>query len=442
MQSDQGQPQNPTNSTSIGGVQTAPNAPVKAENIGAGVADLLKQVGLTPIPTFQPPAANIPQRPSGMPVPTPVPVAEVAATQPQMLSGEPKIEFKIPEAPKPAVQPDADDLPPDPLEGKHATREDFIKLKSKVKENKQVNKQLLEEKTTLEKKLKDYETGAALPEVVQEQEAKIARLSRYEKLLNFKQSDEAQEKFIKPLAALEEKLYAYGADYSVPKEVMGEALKLTKESELNSFLEENFGAVGALEIKQTIRSVQSLQKEYQAAEAEPAKALEAIRTEQTQLKEIKEQKRKNVISEKSKNSWESALNRIYAEGEVDELIMKENAPEHNEKIVKPILTQAATEFGKIVVELAKLGITDLPEELGSALARMTQLAHVSGTAIQARKAALQYASELEKSLGNSARYNRPAVGMPNSPSTAKQPETRTQFQTGKDAARELLSKVM
>jgi len=172
--------------------------------------------------------------------------AEAAKTQPK-----PEIPFDIhPEKQStspPAFEPnkegseDAKSLGADGDEGNvPAASGDFKRLRTALKD---ANKTLAETKIEKEKlatQVKKYETGEAFPDILQEKENEIAKLSQYEKLVSLKTSRAYQEAYIKPLSTLRSKFVEYGKEYGVPEDVMNQALNLKNPRELDSFLEDHF----------------------------------------------------------------------------------------------------------------------------------------------------------------------------------------------------------
>jgi hypothetical protein len=90
---------------------------------------------------------------------------------------------------------------------------------------------------------------------------------------------------------------------------------------------------------------------------------------------------------------------MYQEGDVD----------HNNKVVKPIVEAAASEYGKLVKELVANGLEELLKPLASALSRLCQLAHASAVAIDSRERAISMAEELQTNTQRTNRYARPSV---------------------------------
>lgn len=318
--------------------------------------------------------------------------------------------------------------------------ENFKKLRTKYKETAKTLATLQEEKRIAEEKLLKYETGEIVPEILQEKENRIKELSHYEKLHNLKFSPEYQENFIEPIKETETKLLSIAEEYNIPPQAISDALSLSNK-DLNNFLSNHFDDVAAIETKQLINQLRDLKNSAAEAEKKPLEALEALQAEHTKVLQVKDIERKNKIADNSRNAWTKALLDIRGEGKAKELIMDSNNPEFNEKVVKPLVTAAAQEYGKLVTLLAESGLKNLNEEAAYALARMTQLAHASAVSIASREAALEHADELERNTAKIAGYTRPSIGGGGGGNGASSgpPTPRTPQEAGRQLAHSLLS---
>lgn len=288
--------------------------------------------------------------------------------------------------------------------------ENFKKLRTKLRET----FGLIQEKETriseLEKKVKDYETGAVFPEIIQKNENEIQRLSHFEKLHSLKTSREYHETFVKPAEAITTKLREFAADYEVPGHILNQALNLTSNADLNRFLSAHFDGAGALEVKNLVTQLRDIETKRIQAESAPATELARIHAETEQRRITRDAERKSKISSTAKNAWMESGHRIKEEGIMQELILRDNDPVHNEKVALPILTAASKEYGRIVTMLAEAGLEELPGDLAHALAQMTKRAHAASAAAASRDYALKSREELEKTIQNDTRLSRPRVG--------------------------------
>lgn len=331
-----------------------------------------------------------------------------------------------------------DDIPEDAP----AQAVNFKKLRTKYKETAKTLKEYQEKHATLEKKLTEYESGTAVPEVLQQTQAKIEELERYKHIVEFKASPEYDEKFVKPLNSLSEKLEGYAKDYDIPTEVLKEALSYKNRAELNRFLDSHFDGVGALEVKQIITDMRTLQDESRQFEQEPLKAIDRLRNENARVMEQREYERKTNIAQSSRSAWSDALTQIRAEGQVPELISKETDTKHNETFVKPIVAAAATEYGKFIKSFAEAGLKDLPSKDAKALARCVLLSVASAFAIKTRNDAVDYVNNLERTVERTTRYSRPSIGSSNPSPSSSNGKPAFNPETTEQAALNLINSVV
>lgn len=360
---------------------------------------------------------------------------------------EPTAGGEVPaEAPEEGAEADGDNGDTDlaATEGDPAAQ-NFKRLRTKLRETSTTLNTYKEENEKVKAELEKFKTGEVVPDLLQEKENEIARLSRYEKLHNLKMSPAYQEKYLKPLGTNQTKLKEIAKDYGIPDEhldhFVNDALSFTNRADLNRFLSDHFDEVGAMEVKDLISKTKDLQGAAREAEKEPVKMLQEIESEYERVKEIRHVERVNQIRDRSKDAWTKSLQQIRAEGRIEELIFKDNDPEHNEKWAKPIVTKAAQEYGKLVTMLAtECGIENLPDEVAYALARMTQLAHASAAAVETRNAAMQYANELETNTRRTSGMVRPPIGSAGAGSNTGAARPAPASPT--EAAEHLISKVL
>lgn len=287
--------------------------------------------------------------------------------------------------------------------------ENFKVLRQKAADLAKMVKEKEKSEAELQVRIKKYETGADIPEVLKSKEARIAELERYEQLHALKVSPAYKEKFVKPVEDIKKRLELIAADYSIPKEELDHALGMTNVRELNTFLSEHFDEVGALEVKQLVTQAQGIISQSKDAEAAPSKILADIEADYKNLQEAKRQQANSAIIETSKEAWIDSLIKIKDEGRIPELIIKDADEAHN-KQVEPILQAASTEYGKIIRMLAENGLEKLPKDVAFALARMVHLAHGSALSVEARNRAEAEVAELRANVTRTTRYERPSVG--------------------------------
>lgn len=377
-------------------------------------------------------AANLLKRVQGSNVIVPVDPPKVEE-QPQLTpppvvdAAPPKEEYDInpkaetPPAP-PVEEPKKDTIPKefvpeDPtdeidsmIDPKGTTGENFKKLRTKLKTLNTDHKKASEELETLRKKVTDYENGLAVPEVTQAQLDRIAQLEVYEKLYNFKASPVYQEKYAAPIRSDQEKLLSLAKDHQVDPEILNRAFAADSEAETNRILSGAFkDPLSALEAKGAFKNIKRLQAEALEAEKEPAQSLARMQEENDRIIAEKRMKANDAIVNVSKEAWSESLVHLRQDPRFPEITYREGDTEHNEKFVRPILTKAGQEYGRIVKTLAQHGLTEMPKDLGIAISRMTQLAHQSAAIAIDRDYWKNLALEREALIQQKTHLHRPGV---------------------------------
>ena len=239
-----------------------------------------------------------------------------------------------------------------------------------------------------------------------------------------KSSPYYQEEFVKPVTELQGKLKEISKDYEIPEEVMSEALGIENQRELNTFLSEHFDVVGANEVKGIVNKIKDIRAKAKVAEESPTKELERITAKHAAVQQevVKQQRDKIVAS--ATTSWQKSLAKIQETKQIPELSLRDNDTRHNEEVVKPIVAHAASEYGRMVRELALNGLTTLPEELSNALALSALYSTALATAAVQRDAAIDAFNTLSRNVERSTPYIRPPIGGSfgvNTPAAPKQP---------------------
>lgn len=415
----QGNPQDTTNPQPSTPSQTILNSPpaLTVEAIAAELkkdgmsADSLHRLAIANNPKIFDP--QVVSNQAAAAIQTPAPAVETPLP-PTPKQEAPKIEpqffdekKEVPEAPlQDSVQVSAEQEE----EVSDPSAENFKKLRETFKETKKAKKELEAKAREYEEKLKTY----VPPEVLQEKEAKIQELSRWEKLHNLKSSKEYQEKYIKPLNAETQKFKDLLKDYGVPEDsldsVAKRAVLFNNRAELNNFLADTFGdQLGASEARGLIDNIRRHEGEARAAEQEPQKVLETLQESQAKLSQQREAARREQIVNTARSAWEETMAAIIKEGEVKELIPRADDPEFNETFAFKLQKQAAAEYGKVITEMAKEGTTPT-KELAKALAKMTALSQVAGVSIVTRNRAMERADEVTRNAERDAGLYRPNVG--------------------------------
>jgi hypothetical protein len=338
------------------------------------------------------------------PDPTPAPDVVPDITKEDISEEQPPVE-----EPSEDQAEAAEEAPDEEDELKGSAAENFKKLRTKLKEveNDSGKKDKLLEEVT--KELESYVKGEKIPEELKKREERLAELENYERILNLKKSTYYQDNFVKPIQQLGDKLDKIAKEYNIDPAQMQRAVNLKSEADLNRFLSNNFDTVGATEVKNIIREYQGVRAQAIEAEKEPEKAMTAMIESANAARAQAKIKRLQAMQSITKDSWKKSLDQIRDEGKIRELIYKEGDIEHNNKIFKPIIEAAASEYGKLVKELVANGLEDLPEPLAYALSRMCQLAHASAVAIDSRERAVSMAEELQTNTQRTNKYTRPSV---------------------------------
>lgn len=313
------------------------------------------------------------------------------------------------------------------------------KFRTKLKS---VNKDLRsqrEENETLKKKVTDYESGLAVPETLAQMQARIDQLETYEKLYNFKASPVYQQKFAQPLQEEHQKLKDLATEYDIDKESLNSVLSAGSAQETNRLLSQLFtDEVGALEAKSILRNIKKIQNEAGEAEKEPASALVRMQTENERIIQDRRAREHATIANVSKDAWVEALQHLRVDNRFPEITYREGDTEHNEKYVRPLLTKAGYEYGKMIKEIAQNGIT---KDVSRAIARMTQLSHQAAVVGLERDRLQKRVQELEGLLNSKVGITRPGVNSTSGGNSVSSNGT-TKAVGAQNAGRRVLEKVL
>lgn len=338
---------------------------------------------------------------------------------------------------------DVEDLVnPTAIAGKKTTlRDSYRALKAKHKEVNNELKKERDEKESWKKKSEDYETGTAIPQVLQEKEDRIQKLTQFKDLVDFRSSDEYEEKFTKPIDQKTKKLKALTEELGLPVE---EVLKASKgsEAQFNQFLSEHLDVVSAMEAKTLVSELNGLEAQRTEAERSPQQRLEQMRQESARAGQVREAERKNTIQTFSKRSWINTLNKIKQEGKFTALIYSDTDKDFNERVVKPLLTHAATEFGKTINILAEAGLKELTPELAEAIALGHLYGTSSGVVAEAAFQAMQDAEQIRNHTKNLFKFNRPSIGRGSPNTSAPSGGGEKPAPNPTEAARQITQKIL
>lgn len=286
----------------------------------------------------------------------------------------------------------------------------FKTLRAASRELKKQHKELKEQFTAAKTRVDEFETGAAIPTLLQDKELEIERLRTYEALVNVKGSPMYKERIVDPLNQLGSQLKGYSEKYNIPEETFIQAIGIQNELQLNQFLSRKFDPATALEVKNVVTKMQGIQQEAAAMDAQPQQAFQFLHDEHTRIAQEQDAGRRSAIHDTAQSAWIKTIRKIEAEGTVPELIPIAGDSNHNEKVVQVLRGAAAKQYGTFVRHLADLGLKELPTGLAEALATACALSQGVGTAIVSREKWMNKAEGLQKDLQRTAPMWRPSIG--------------------------------
>lgn len=339
--------------------------------------------------------------------------------------------------------PDDPDEVDEVIDKKATIKQNFINLRTKLKAKNKEWKSLKEEAETLKKKVTEFETGVAIPEIVEKQNERLAYLEKFEHLYNFEGSPYAQETFIKPLTEEHGKLEELAKGYTnVTPEVLAKIKNAETEAERNKLLINAFGdEVGAFEAKTIIRNIQKIKGEFEKAKNDPSKSLAKYQAENDRILAERRSKANEGIIHGAKTGWSESLLHLREDNRFPEITYREGDTEHNDNYVRPILTKASQEYGRFVRTLAENGLEQLPKEESVALARAFQLAHQAAVVAVERDRLAKENTELRQLIQKRTHLNRPSING-GGDSTGSRPSVPGRVGVGpENAGRNVLARV-
>ena len=125
--------------------------------------------------------------------------------------------------------------------------------------------------------------------------------------------------------------------------------------------------------------------------------------------ELRRANQRQSVASNSRDAWLESLAELRKEGKYQELTYMDGHDKHNEEIVKPLVTRASQEFGRIVKELAENGLEALPKEVAKGIAQSIQIKHQGLLAIAERDALRAELDSLKQSINRSNVVNRPSA---------------------------------
>lgn len=357
---------------------------------------------LTPGPSEKTPIAGILEGERSLSPGQNVAEAESTAVElPNFIEEEPA----PPELEEPAANDDLEsDLPDSPA------AENFKKLRTVVKTERQAKKELESKLKETATKLEAYEKGEVVPDVMRKKDERISELEKYEKIVNLKMSPEYQESFVQPALALRHELEKIGEDYGIPPHVVLQAVEITNRKELNSFLSQHFDDVGGLEVKRIVGELQDLGERALEADKAPQEALLSLKAQFQERQAEEKQARASTFQSIAKDGWQKALEKTKTEGVYRELVLHPTDNEFNKKVVEPIQHRASVQYGALVKKLSDNGLKVLPPDLAQGLARMVLLSIGGALTMDAKVKAEDRANAVIQNTKRTVGYMRPAIG--------------------------------
>jgi hypothetical protein len=419
---------------------------------------ILKRVGAVPAAAAAPAAtsASVEAAPTATPTPklesgeyeiNPIGSKKItAATTPAQEKApvEPAQEEQLKTIPKEYLPEDPTDEVGQLMDPKSTVGDNFHRLRTKLKsvlKERKADVERLQELENLKKRVSEYESGAAVPDILQAQLARIAELEVYEKRYNFTGTPAYQKEFAEPLKAKKEALVALAKDYNLSEDVLNAAFKAKSQAEEDALLSKHFGnPLGASQAKNLLQEIRSIQIRAAEAEKEPVQSLARMQQENDRILAEERARANELIKHTSKEGWNEALVTLREDGRFKEVTFIDGDNEHNEKYVRPILNKAMLDYGKTARMLAENGLKQLPKDLAVKLARADQLANYAGVLVAERDRLAQELSELKALMTKKTYLNRPSVSGTgsNGASVAVTPSTAV---GPKNAGRKVLARV-
>lgn len=402
-----------TQKTAIGGVQ--PRAPMP---VAPGAAPVVSSEKPPSVDNLAPVA--IPEGPQSTFVPTDELIAAMGEPTPAATP------VNVEQPPKPAESVDDPEQPAEPVADPVASTkargpaESISNLRKKNNEykalvaDKEAKAAELESRVVeLEQKLKDYESGEALPEKIVEYKQKIDELKKYQHIHALKTSEEYQVGVVQPLAVEQQELTELAKDYfNSPEDmnaVLKRAIQIDNVRDQNAFLSRYFDAASTIEIRNRLKNIKAIRQQAAEWEKDPEVALQELQNEYRTEKERTRVLRTNKMISTATNAWVDTVTELRASGEYPELTPTDD-PEHK-KWVNGLMTEAQKAFGKYVKDLGILDITDFPPAMAKDLAKRFLLSQIAPTTALSRSQHYARAEALKAKAKRDNEISRPKVGV-------------------------------
>lgn len=293
--------------------------------------------------------------------------------------------------------------------GSKKTKEDSIKdLRKKAEDTQKKYEAVETEVSTLKEQLQKYESGEAVPAVVETYKSQIAELEKFRDLYDLESSPDYIKKYVEPIQTTKEKLNPILEEYGVPYEALEEVFLSGSEKQLNTFLTQHFDGVAAGEIKGFLSGIRQLRVEGENAKKAPKESLTRLLADTEAINHQKNIERAGKIDRSARISWEKSLGKLQAEGKYPELVLKGD-PEHDH-YSRPIVENSAKEFGVLVTWLANNGLSDLPEEIAGILATRFALSDAAAIMAESRSQMFNEYDKVVTKAKATNRFENPPVG--------------------------------
>jgi len=288
--------------------------------------------------------------------------------------------------------------------------ENFKKLRELNKTTRKELKNKEQEIDSLKQNISKYESGEAVPEILQNMQEQLIELEGYREIVNLKASPMYRKKYVDVLNENGNKLKEFAKAYEVPEEILASSLDIKEDPKLSRFLSDHFDPTAALEVKQIVKTMQRTRTEALEAEKNAGSKLTELQVENQVMMEQEDANRRERIGSNSKAAYSRALKAIKDEGIAKELILQPGNSEFNSRFVIPIQQAAAKNYGRMVKDLVDNGLKELPDHIAQVLAETVLRATASDLAIESRDATEREWVAFEKDISTVQRLLRPSIG--------------------------------
>ncbi len=289
------------------------------------------------------------------------------------------------------------------------TKDDSIKDLRKM--HSEAQKKLTEKEKEVEKLAADlnkYKTGEALPDVVEEYKTKAKDMEKFRDLYDLESSPEYIKTYVEPLENAKKALKPVFEEYGVPFEELDRVLNEGGERKLNGFLTEHFDPVAATDIKNTLNRIKSIKADSIKAREAPRQALSQMLSNSEAAETRVKTERADRIDKTARMGWQKALTKLQETQKYPELTLRGD-PKHD-AYVKPIMENAAKEFGTVVTWLANNGLTDLPENISEILSTRFALSEAAAVMAESRSQMFGEYNKVIKNAKDTSSYENPPIG--------------------------------